>query len=85
MRTRDEIQNEMIEVADAMERPGLSLDQARKAKAKYAELESELAFLVNRERKEASGHAYEYPEPIRSHVEKIWSILDPAGKRRRKK
>jgi len=85
--TRDEILAEMVKVAEALERPGLKPEQIARGKARYDELETELAFLVNQERKEAEKNppTYNYDPKVKEHVDKIWIILDPDGKRRRKK
>lgn len=85
--TRDEILAAMVKVAEALERPGLKPEQIARGRAKYEQLETELAFITNKERKESEQNppSYNYEPKVQEHVDKVWSILDPDGKRRRKK
>lgn len=87
MRTRDEIQAEMLKVAEALERPNLTPEQKSRGNARYDELEAELMFVINQERKaaEQESKTYQYPPDVQKHIDAIWKTLDPDGKRRRGK
>ena len=87
MSRRDEIQREMIKVAQALEMPGLKPEQLARGKARYDELETELAFIINHERREAEKNppTYQYAPDVQEQVDKVWATLDPKGKRRRSK
>ncbi|MEK0313713.1 hypothetical protein [Cohnella sp. 56] len=59
---RYEILKEMVKVAEALERPGLSREQSTRGWAKYNELESKLAALNASEKAATHSPLQEYSE-----------------------
>lgn len=88
MRTREEVMKNMVAVATALEREGLTEEQKARGNARYAELEEELRQIEEAEKKaqEAAETAddYVYPTNIWPYVKKIRDTLGYKPKVRRK-
>lgn len=83
---REKLLNERKAVVAALEMPGLTPEQRARGWKRYDELESELAFMVHQERKQAEGEpqTYTYQPEVQSAIDGIRNKLDPDGKRRRR-
>lgn len=89
--TKDEILAEMVKVAEALEKPGLTPAQIERGKTKYETLEEELADMKEAEKRAAEAlkqSALErqrdcYTPDVKAVIEQTWKKLDPEGKRKR--
>lgn len=87
IKDREKLQNERKAVVAALEMPGLTPEQRARGWKRYDEIETEIAFAVHQERKQAEGDpwSYSYQPEVQSAIDGIRNKLDPEGKRRGRK